>query len=211
MERETRSVTTLRLIGGWLCLDFANTLGMHASEQPREFLRTYFDLVEWSHHAGVISEDDKNRLLQEAENNPVESERVLRRALLLRELIYRIFSSIAIKTQPKKEDLAAFNKYLSKIMALSKLEPTESGFEWHISGNKDSLDWMLNSIIRSAFMLLTSGELNRVKMCADEGGCGWLFVDSSKNRSRRWCDMSDCGNRAKTKRYYHRKLKETFH
>lgn len=211
MEKETRSVTTLRLIGGWLCLDFANTLGMHASVQPREFLRTYFDLVEWSLHAGIISEHDKHRLFHKAENNPVESERVLRRSLMLRELIYRIFSSIAMKSPPEKEDLAAFNKYLSKIMALSRLEPTESGFEWHISGNKDSLDWMLNPIIRSAFMLLTSDELNRVKMCADEGGCGWLFVDSSKNRSRRWCDMSDCGNRAKTKRYYHRKLKKTFH
>lgn len=207
---ETRSIRTLKHIGGWLCLDFTNSCGMHASEQPREFLRMYFDLVEWSHHSGIISEDDVHRLLHKANKNPTESERVLHRAVQLRELMYRMFSSIAMKTPPKKEDLAMFNKYLSKIMALSKLELAESGFEWNVDGNKDSLDWMFNSIIRSAFTLLTSNELNRIKMCADEQGCGWLFFDTSKNKSRRWCDMSDCGNKAKTRRYYNRKHKECF-
>jgi len=205
---ETRSIRTLKRIGGRLCLDFANTRGMHASEQPREFLRTYFDLVEWSHYTGIISEDDVHRLLHEANNNPTESERVLHRAVQLRELMYRMFSSVAVKSPPKKEDLAIFNKNLSKMMALSKLELAESGFKWNVDGNKESLGWMLNSIIRSAFMLLTSNELNRVKMCADKRGCGWLFFDTSKNKSRRWCDMSDCGNKAKTTRYYHRKHKK---
>lgn len=70
-------------------------------------------------------------------------------------------------------------------MRQSKFEITESGVEWNFTGNKDTLDWPLNKVIHSAFLLLTQEELEKVKMCADERGCGWLFLDHSKNRSRR--------------------------
>ena len=72
---ETRSIRTLKLIAGWLCLDFANTLGMHASEQTNEFLRSYFDLVEWSNYAGITADDEEHRLLRKAEEFPAEAER----------------------------------------------------------------------------------------------------------------------------------------
>jgi predicted RNA-binding Zn ribbon-like protein len=201
---ETRSIRTLSLIAGRLCLDFANTLGMHASEQTHEFLRTYFDLVEWSNYAGIITDDEERRLLREAEKNPNDAGRVLQHAIELREIIFNIFSSIAKNTPPLKKDIAKFNKKLSQMMRQSKLEFTESGIAWDVKGSKDSLDGMLNSVIQSAFILLTSNELSRVKICADERGCGWLFFDQSKNRSRRWCAMTDCGNLAKQKRFYGR-------
>ena len=91
-------------------------------------------------------------------------------------------------------------------MKHSKLELNKSGITWDVKKSEDSLDGMLYSVIQSAFMLLTSNELDRVKICADERGCGWLFFDHSKNRSRRWCDMTDCGNLAKQKRFYSRRL-----
>jgi predicted RNA-binding Zn ribbon-like protein len=205
---ETRSIRTLNLIAGRLCLDFANTLGMHASEQTPEFLRSYFDLVEWSNYVGIITDAEERRMLHEAEKNPDDARRVLQRAIELREIIFNIFSSIAKDTSPLIKDIAKFNKKLSQMMRQSKLEFTESGVAWDVKGNKDSLDGMLNSVIQSVFMLLTSNELNRVKICADERGCGWLFFDQSKNRSRRWCDMTDCGNLAKQKRFYGRKYKQ---
>jgi predicted RNA-binding Zn ribbon-like protein len=67
------------------------------------------------------------------------------------------------------------------------------------------LDWILNPLIRSAADLLVSDELKRVKRCGDPA-CGWLFLDTSRNKSRRWCDMSDCGNRAKASRFYKKKV-----
>ena len=204
---EKRSIRTLNFIGGWLCLDFSNTLGMHASEMGREFLRSYFDLVEWSNYAGIITEEEERSLLQSAENLPKEALGVLHEAIELREILFRIFSTIAKNAIPHEKDISLFNKKLSKMMRQSKLKITESGIEWNVAGNKDHLDWPLNLVIHSAFLLLTSEELDKVKMCADERGCGWLFVDHSKNRSRRWCDMADCGNLAKQKRFSGRRHK----
>jgi predicted RNA-binding Zn ribbon-like protein len=75
-----------------------------------------------------------------------------------------------------------------------------------MAGNKAKLDWILCPVIRSAAELLVSEKFRRVKKCADPI-CGWLFLDISRNRSRRWCDMRDCGNRAKASRYYKKKKK----
>jgi predicted RNA-binding Zn ribbon-like protein len=174
---ETRSIRTLNLIAGRLCLDFANTLGKHASEQTHEFLRSYFDLAEWSNCVSIISDDEERRLLREAGKNPNDAGRVLQHAIKLREIIFNIFSSIARNTPSQKKDIAKFNKKLSQMMRQSKLEFAELGVAWDVKGSKDSLDGMLNSVIQSAFTLLTSNELNRVKICADERGCGWLFFD----------------------------------
>ena len=208
MIKEKMRAGNSDLIGGSLCLDFSNTVGWHSSENPQENLNTYHDLVKWSLLAGILSEDDVRILIHKATKNPTESERALRRAVRLREAIYRIFSSVAAHSLPKKEDLALLNWNLSKTMAHSQLIQTKTGFSWDIKGNKDELDGMLNPIVRSAADLLTSDELMRVKKCADDRGCGWLFLDSSRNRSRRWCDMKDCGNRAKARRFYKKMLKK---
>jgi predicted RNA-binding Zn ribbon-like protein len=191
-----------------LCLDFSNTVGMHASENPREKLNTYHDLLKWSLDAGIISDDNAQKLISKAKKKPSESEKVLRRAIVLREAIYRIFSSIAAGYFPQKKDFAVLNKNLSKTMANSRLIPKKPGFIWDIRGNKETLDWILNPVVRSAADLLTSDKLKRVKECADDRGCGWLFLDISRNRSRRWCDMKECGNRAKAQRFYKRKQKK---
>ena len=61
---------------------------------------------------------------------------------------------------------------------------------------------MLWPIVESAAELLTSERRSRIGQCADDRGCGWLFLDATKNRSRRWCAMGDCGNRAKARRHY---------
>ncbi len=78
------------------------------------------------------------------------------------------------------------------------------GFIWDWQDDPEpALDRVLWPIIRSAAQLLIADELSRLKLC-DADDCGWLFVDGSRNRSRRWCDMSDCGNRAKARRYRER-------
>lgn len=196
------------LKGKGLCLDFSNTVGMHASEHPREKLSTYQDLVIWSLHAGIISEDDAQRLTRKAKKNPSGSEKVLKHAVNLREAIYRIFSSVAAGSPPPKKDLSILNRNISKAMSQSRLIQSKAGFSWDVTENKDTLDWMLNPVVWSAADLLTSDELDRVRECADDRGCGWLFLDKSRNRSRRWCDMKECGNRAKAKRFYKRRQKK---
>ena len=86
----------------------------------------------------------------------------------------------------------------------TKIVKTKKGYAWDNAGNKTQLDWILNPIIRSAADVLLSDDLLRIKTCADPA-CGWLFIDVSRNQSRRWCDMKDCGNRAKATRFYQKK------
>ena len=124
---EKRSIRTLKLIAGWLCLDFSNTLGMHARKMRPEFLNSYFDLKEWSHYAGIITEEEERALLHKAKKSPEQAESVLQKALELREIIFRIFSSIATNAAPSEKDILSFNKKLSRMLKKSKLDMTESG------------------------------------------------------------------------------------
>ena len=187
-----------------LCIDFVNTLSWRGREVPTEELIDYSDLITWSRQVGIITPKDASKLFKKADRYPADGKKVLRGAVDLREAIYRVFAAIIENQKPTKEDLAAFNNYLSKTMTLSQIINTKTGFDWDSSGDKSKMDWVLNPIIRSAADLLVSDELKKLKFCSDPM-CRWLFLDISRNQSRRWCDMKDCGNRAKAKRFYQKK------
>ncbi len=199
-QTETRA-GSLTLMAGRLSLDFANTADWHASDQPVEFLTSYSELVAWALHAGLLTKAQAQRLLDRAAAQPAQAMTILDGALELRELIYRLFSAIAQGSGPAADDLEAFNAELASALARSRIVPTADGFAWDWIGNEDALDCMLWPVVRDAADLLTSKGLERVGRCADER-CGWLFVDTSRNRSRRWCSMESCGNRAKARRHY---------
>ncbi len=185
-----------------LCLDFANTLEMHASDHPQETLHNYADLATWAEEVGILTTSDKRTLLGSAQENPAQAKQVLEQALALREVIYRIFAALATEGSPANSDLAELNTALSSSMSGAHIIQTADGYQWAWEMHPEALDAMLPAIVRSAAALLISDELQRVGQCADERGCGWLFIDTSKNRSRRWCSMDDCGNRAKQRRHY---------
>jgi predicted RNA-binding Zn ribbon-like protein len=193
---------SLRLIGGALAVDYVNTMDDHNSGHPKEYLTSYAELVSWSRHANVLDARDAQRLLERAEDEPSEAEGVLRRAVELRDALYRLFSAIAADGKPRPADLQVLNRELSKAMVHARISPAPSGFVWDWTKN-EALDGMLHPIARSAADLLTSGDVERVRECGADV-CGWLFVDTSKNHSRRWCSMDSCGNRAKARRHYHR-------
>jgi predicted RNA-binding Zn ribbon-like protein len=204
MDEAGTNASTFKLLGGRLSLDFANTADWHASDQPVEFLTSYSDLVAWSQHVGILTDHQVQHLLKEAARRPVDATAVFERAIALREAIYQIFSAISHGRPPQADDLATFNAELSRALAQSRIVSTAEGFVWDWAGAEDALDWMLWPVVHGAAGLLTSEELDRVGQCADDR-CGWLFLDTSRNRSRRWCSMEDCGNRAKARRHYERK------
>ena len=187
-----------------LCLDFTNTVAWRTSDHPQERLANYADLVIWSQHANVVTEQEAHHLLEQAAHHPALASAVLEQAITLRESIYRIFSAVTGRRTPKTDDITTLNSFLSEAMARPRLALTEEGFTWSWTGDGNSLEQVLWPVARSAAELLTSSELDRVGMCPGDG-CGWLFFDTSKNRSRRWCSMGDCGNRAKARRHYQRK------
>ena len=192
------------LLAGRLCLDFANTADWHASDRPQEGLTSYSVLVAWSRQAGILTEHEAERLLLEATRCPDDAASVLRRAIALREGMYRIFSAVARQLPSAESDLVAFNAALTQALGRLRVVRAGDGYGWGWRGDSGELDRMLWPIARSAGELLTSEELGRVRQCAGDP-CGWLFLDTSRNRSRRWCDMESCGNRAKARRHYRRK------
>lgn len=194
---------SLDLIGGELCLDFTNTVGYHGSEMANDHLVSYAALLAWSEHAGVLAPEAARRLREGAAKRPAEARRVLERAAALREALFRILVACIARRPPQHQDLHLLNETLSRALPHSQLVRSSSSFEWSWQMPDDALDQMLWPIARSAADLLTSDRLSRVRECEGDS-CGWLFVDLSKNHSRRWCSMGDCGNRAKAHRFYSR-------
>jgi predicted RNA-binding Zn ribbon-like protein len=199
-----RSAGTIKLLGGCLCLDFVNTVHCYGCDEIGEYLNNYQDLIDWSRHVGSMTSGEANRLTLKSAEHPGEAKRVHLRAIELREIIYGIFCSILDGTFQAEKNLTAFNEYLSDTMALSKIAKTADGFDWDMTANTDRLDGILSPVIRSTADCLISEEWRNIKKCADPT-CGWLFLDVSRNHSRRWCDMRDCGNRAKASRFYKKK------
>jgi predicted RNA-binding Zn ribbon-like protein len=201
MSEANRNAGSLDLLGGRLCLDFVNTVDWRGRAKPREFLESYPDLLSWAQHVGILSRSEAKVLLRKAAKRPKETRTVVEKAWNLREVLYRIFLACTEGAAASINDLSIFNEVLSQTMAQSRIVESEDGFLWDTDGRHDELDWFLSPIVRSAADLLVSAEIRRVKSCADME-CGWLFLDVSRNRSRKWCDMSDCGNRAKASRFY---------
>ena len=204
VENDKKHAGSLSLLGGRPCLDFVNTLDWRGTDHPVEILNAYQDLVAWSRHAGTISTKEARIISQRSKKRPSKQNKVLGKAIELREIIYRIFSSLSDDRPAADKDLAAFNAFLSRTMKNSQIVRTKDGYHWDSRGEMTKMGWILNPLVRSAADLLVSDELNRVKKCGDPA-CGWLFLDTSRNKSRRWCDMSDCGNRAKASRFYKKK------
>jgi predicted RNA-binding Zn ribbon-like protein len=142
---------------------------------------------------------------------------VLRRARALREALFAIFSAVAGGDVPGATDLETLNDELKRAMGHARIvagqggDPIRpgsvrgkhAGYRWGWEGAGDDLDQILWPVARSAAELLTDDSLARVREC-DAGNCAWLFLDTSRNRSRRWCDMTVCGNREKAQRHYRR-------
>ena len=191
------------LSAGRLCLDLPNTLNRRPAPDPRELLTSYGRLVAWARLAGLVDDGRAETLLDEAASRPQEATRVLRRAVALREAIYAAMHAVVEDKSVPDAALATINAEAARASARARIVPTAGGFAWGWDEAGPALDRPLWPVARSAVELLTSPELPQVRECAADT-CAWLFIDTSKNRSRRWCDMAVCGNRAKARRHYAR-------
>ncbi|MGD0878587.1 MAG: CGNR zinc finger domain-containing protein [Anaerolineales bacterium] len=195
---EKREAENHRLVGGELCLDFANTLNGHARLPHHEYLQDYRDTVLWGRHAGALPADEAATLLSEAARRPAEAEIVYRKGLELRETIFRIFSSLADGNQVDRIELELLNAAWRDGQSHTRLAVSSGGFSlgWD---DEPCLERLLRAVTDSAIHLLVSPQCIQVRSCAG-ANCDWLFVDSSRNHLRRWCSMDECGNRAKMQR-----------
>ena len=189
---------------GDLCLDFANTAAWHASEKPEEKLTGYEDVITWGEEGGLITPDAASRLRRLALEDPETALKTFQAAHRFREALYRVFSNRYTNQPIEEEDLAVVNTAVQNAMLHLQLKPMADKFGWDWTPGYENPDFILWCVARSAAELLTSDQAARVRVCEDDRGCGYLFIDQSKNHSRRWCSMDSCGNRAKARRHYSR-------
>jgi predicted RNA-binding Zn ribbon-like protein len=174
----------------------------------REKLHALNDFIAWSEQAKLLKVDQAEALRSDAARHAAKAAEILARATNLREAIFRIFFSAAKNKAPAQDDMARLNAELAASLGRLRITPVRNGggFAWQWADERVEAEHLLGPIARSAAELLVQPDLvAKIHQCQGDN-CGWLFVDCSKNHSRRWCDMRDCGNRAKVRR--HRKRHE---
>ena len=183
-----------RWTAGRLCLDFANGAQ----------LSTYADLAAWAAEAGAAPPTLARALARAAPRRAPAAAAVLARAEALRAAIAAVMSSVAERRPPPTRALADLNQILIETMGHTHIVRRGPGFAWEWKTGRNGLERLLWPVVRSAAEVLTSTDLAAVRACAAPG-CRRLFLDGSRNGSRRWCDMAICGNRAKVQRHYARR------
>jgi predicted RNA-binding Zn ribbon-like protein len=194
----------IELAGGALALDFANTVGGTHVRPTHDHLRDYADILRFAQMADGLDAPAAKRLAQRAAREPKRAAAVYELGIALRESIWSVFSALASGETPRDADLALIGDAAAAGAARSRLVYDRDGIGWSLPSDGDELERPLWEIAGSAADLLTSADRDRVKECAS-ATCEWVFLDRSRNRSRRWCDMSDCGNRAKARRFQAKK------
>jgi predicted RNA-binding Zn ribbon-like protein len=187
-------------VAGNLALDFANSVHDHGSQDPQDDLKTYADLTDWCVQAGVLSARQRRELLRKT---AAQAKAEFERGLELRETLYAIFSRQARSERISRGLLQRLNSHLRVHMAEPDLRSAGRKFELTWGASAGLLQRVRGELTHSAISLLTSDQLDRVRQCAGDS-CTWLFLDTSRNGLRRWCDMQACGNRAKVRRFRRR-------
>ena len=180
-------------------LAFVNTLSGRPTDAPVERLVSYDALVEWAREQHLIPAAAADRLSREAARHPQQAAGVLARAHEFREALNALAASIDQQRQPGPAVLATISECLAAAYANGRLVPHDGALQWVASAH-DDLNRVLWEVGRAAGRLVLSPRLSRLRACA-AADCGWWFVDDTKNRSRRWCDMKICGNREKVRRF----------
>ncbi len=202
-NKMSQHVSPFQFVGGAPCLDFVNTVGFHTGN-PSEKLKEFGDLVRWAHEAEIIDQSVVDELHAFSETCPKEASKILERARAFRRTLFRLFDTRQKNESPKEVDLTALNETLRAYPMRLKvsLQGVDCSCQRESGPTNDAR--LLGPVAWSAAELLASDQIRLVRQCAS-ATCGWFFVDTTKNHSRRWCMMSDCGSHAKAKRYYQRK------
>ena len=191
-------LTDLRIVSGNLALDFVNTRGgPRHGPADSEWLSSYEDFAAWSSRAGL------------ADPSTPPGETAPRAALLAafarvqacRDDMYEIFLALADGSAPPEAALRrlqlAYVEALAHGQLASGTEGGTGGCAWRWDPGSGPLA-PLWSVVAAAVELLTHGPADRIRSCH---ACRFMFIDQSKNSSRRWCSMDDCGKAAKIARY----------
>jgi predicted RNA-binding Zn ribbon-like protein len=193
------------LTGGQLALDLANSVSRRDDPARRnDHLPGFGEILAFVRQTKVLTPKQAHELAAYAGAHAAEARRTFQKIVTLREAVFRAVAPIAQGKHAPVDDLQVIGDYAREAMQHRVLAPGNGGYCWHWSGDgKHPLDRVLWPMAQAAADLLTSEDLRKVRLCGAPD-CDWLFLDHSRNASRRWCDMTTCGNRAKARRHYRR-------
>jgi len=190
--------------GGEICLDFTNTLEGRPTGRREDRLVSYEELLNWAGQAGVLTLSEQKQLHRRVVNRKKEADRVLEQAKELRAALFDLFRAYNIDRSFPPVSVEILNRYLIEAFRHRRLEPAPKFLSWNWVKEDVHLKRILWPVALSAATILTSERLERVRVCSSET-CDWLFLDESRNQTRRWCNMLVCGNRQKARLHYRRK------
>lgn len=191
-------------MGGNVALDLINTQNGPAGKAPEDdVLLDYRDFVAWASHIGIITAAEQRALGRLAESRPAHADAAFQRVGTTRAYLHDVFEAVARGHAPARADLLQLEHDAAEAVSHGRLVESHGQYRWSWADDED-LTRPLWPIIHAALKLVTDGPLDRVKGCAS---CRFLFVDESKNRSRRWCSMSDCGAQDKMRNYVSRRAR----
>jgi predicted RNA-binding Zn ribbon-like protein len=191
-----------RLVGARPCLDFVNTVGGRdeGDRIRRDDIPDYDSLLRWSAFASILGVSEVSRLRERAGQARPGAGRVLRRAVRFREALYRIGKALIEEETPGAGELRILDRELRAARQHQRLVARRRRLESDWIPDPKRLDRVLWPIALSAASVFGSDEVGRLKRCGG-ASCGWLFLDTTRNHSRQWCRMADCGNIAKVRRF----------
>lgn len=200
MDNPESRAGSLALVGGELALDFANTSSGRGFPTHRDHLSSASDVVEWARHTKAVHPEDADWLAATTRRDRDLGRELLEAALALREDIHSIVSEVAAERPAPTKIVESLTRTHARALARAKLTRFGAHYAWSWSVAASPIEAVLGPISLSALTILCQADLTRIKQCQGEK-CGWLFLDTTKNKSRRWCEMEICGNRAKQKRF----------
>jgi len=183
------TVTSPRLIGGRLSIDFVNELGPSS-----DF--AWEDLLHFLLLTRIISPERSAQLLALPRNDTQSARALLGKAHRLHAALREVFGALLRKEPLPRDWIEAINEVLRVTEGHDELLQQNGKWGLEFVAREGGLDWLLAAIARSAAELASEGASARLRVCSNPS-CGLLFYDNSRTRRRRWCSMSLCGNRHK--------------
>lgn len=184
-----------------LCLAYANTLSWRGSAVATEKLYGLPDLLGWLETGANVAGPALQEIKSWFRDHPKKAGAVFAEAIHLREAMFRIFEALATGAAVRDADFAALKAALAEAPTRRQLVRADGRYAWRLETLRPSASNLLTPVLWSAGDLMLNAERRRIRQCANEK-CLWLFLDESKSGTRRWCDMTSCGNRAKAQRHY---------
>ncbi len=191
--------SSFQLVAGHAVLDLVNTLDWRFRDTgPEELLKEYDDLLRFAEQSKVLSARQARHLRRTASSRA--STHILQSAIELREALAQVFYDLLEQRSPSATSLKTLETFFEQARNQQKLQWNSSAIEWTWSGSEDDPAFPLWTLSAAASALITSETMQHLRAC-DSPECRWLFLDTSKNHTRRWCDMKLCGNRMKARRF----------